>query len=195
MTAATRALTGAVIVEARALKTIRSSGPSAMLAAIAPKTRPPTMTIRKATTIAPKTCQPLPRTISRERPKAAITGDFSTTITGAITAQIVSRIRPGTISKIRPMPIAEPGQDAGPDQRQDEGRRRAEQLAGGEVAAPVLDVADQVHDHALVEGPGGDPDHRGDQQQEQAGAAMPLRIATTRKSQKATGSSTPALSR
>ena len=118
MTAATRALIGAVIVEARALKTIRSSGPSAMLAAIALKTMPPMTTIRKATTIAPKTCQPLPRTSSRERPKEAITADFSTTITGAITAQIVSRIRPGTISRNRPMPIADPGQDAGPDQRQ-----------------------------------------------------------------------------
>ncbi len=72
------------------------------------------MTIRKATTIAPKTGQPLPRTSSRERPKEAITGDFSTTITGAITAQIVSRIRPGTTSRIRPMPIPIPARMPAP---------------------------------------------------------------------------------
>ena len=92
-----------------------------------------------------------------------------------------------------PMPIAEPGEDAGPDQRQ---RRRASpsrtarrpRSRGGRPGR-----RGPGHDHPLVERAGDDADH---ERERAAGPgcepAMPLTIATTRKSQKATGSSTPA---
>ena len=62
---------------------------------------------RKITTITPKTCQPLPRTSSRLRPKDSSTPARSITITGTITAQMVSRKRPGMIRRTNPiaMPI------------------------------------------------------------------------------------------
>ena len=62
--------------------------------------------LRYASTIAPNTAHPSPRTSSRLRPNASITPRRSTTIDGATTAQIVIRIRPGTISSTNPMPIA-----------------------------------------------------------------------------------------
>ena len=71
-------------------------------------TSPTANTIRKASTIAPKTCQPWPRTSSRLLPKASNTPLSSTTMDGAMTDQIVSRIRPGTMIRTNPIAIAMP---------------------------------------------------------------------------------------
>jgi len=98
---------GAVRVEAIRLKRASIAKESEMLAPIARSTKLAIAVIRKTTMITPKTCQPLPLTRARERPKASIAPLCSTTITGAITDQMVSRIRPGTMIKARPiaMPI------------------------------------------------------------------------------------------
>ena len=95
MTAATSATTGAVSVELITLKRIRTPRLPEIPLPIAPRMPWTTATMMKTMTITPKTCQPLPRTSARERPKASMAPLRSTTITGAITDQIVNRIRPG----------------------------------------------------------------------------------------------------
>jgi len=76
--------------------------------AMMPSTMPTPTRIRKTTTSTPRTCQPLPLTSSRLRPKAPITPSPSTTIEGAPTAQIVTRKRPGMMKKKKPIPTAMP---------------------------------------------------------------------------------------
>ena len=125
-----------MIVCARALKTIRTASPLEMLAAMPPKTTLPARAIRKATMIVQKTGQPLPRTSSRERPKAAKTPLRSITITGAITAQIVIRKSPGAISSDEADPDPDPGEQPGADQRQQHRRRVAESSRTEESRLP-----------------------------------------------------------
>jgi hypothetical protein len=61
-----------------------------------------TMTARPTSRMTPNTFQPLPRTSSRLRPKAANTPGRSSTVTGATTDQIVSRISPGMMRNTKP---------------------------------------------------------------------------------------------
>jgi len=63
---------------------------------------------------------------------------------------------------------AKAGEDAGTNQRQDHGPGRLDQFADRGVAAAVLDVAHESHDHALVERRGDDADREPQRQQDQA---------------------------
>ena len=120
----------------------------------------------RAAAITPNTCQPLPRTSSRLRRSAANTPGRSSTTTGAATDQIVSRISPGTMSRMKPitMPIA--GDDADEDQLPEHRRGRAQQLPGAGVAAAVLDVGDELDDHAGEQRRRDQARSAGDQQRE-----------------------------
>jgi len=102
MTAAARAGNGAAKVVAKALKTIRRSGPPAIASPMLPRIKVATPAIRLAESTAPKTGQPKPATNPRERVKAAERSRRSITIAGASTAQIVIRMQPGTTNRMRP---------------------------------------------------------------------------------------------
>ena len=158
---------GAVRVEAIRLKRIRIPTLSEIPAPIAPRMALAMPVIRKTTKITPKTCQPLPRTSSRERPKESITPLRSTTIAGAITAQIVSRIRPGT-RREEADADRDAGEDADADQRQHDGPGGFDQVANRGIAAAVLHVLDQADDQSLVQGGGDDGDREADREEEEA---------------------------
>ena len=120
----------------------------------------------------------------------------SITIAGAITAHIVSRIDAGDDQQDQPDADPEGGEDAGPEQRPEDRQDRAHQVADRGVAATVLDVLDQADDHPLVEGADREADDGPDPEQGEHVASSALRRSpTTRNSQKAIGSSTPAWSR
>ena len=97
----------------------------------------------------PNTVQPWPRTSSRDRPNAAKTPGFSTTITGATTAQMVIRKSPGTIRRRKPEGDPEAGKEPCAEERQDRRRHPREDLTHRGVERPVARVLHRVDERAL----------------------------------------------
>src|SRR4029077_18711304 len=62
------------------------------------------------------------------------------------------------------------GEDAGRDQRQHHRPGGVDQVAGGGVAAAILDIADEADDHPLVEGRGDRADHDQDREESEVAA-------------------------
>ena len=93
------------------------------------------------------------------------------TITGASTAQIVSSQRPGDDQEQEADADADRGEDAGAQQRAEDRRDGAEELADAAVERAVLNVADGLDDHPLV--PDG-TEHREDERREARRRALPL---------------------
>jgi hypothetical protein len=104
MSAAVKAITGAMSAPMMATMSAPMTPPNAL--ASRPPSAPTTIAMSQTSRIVPKTCQPLPLTSSRLRPKAARMPGRSTTVTGITTDQMVSRIRPGMM--MRTNPIATP---------------------------------------------------------------------------------------
>ena len=129
--------------------------PASPIASMIPATMPTPIT---STTITPNTCQPLPRTSSRLRPSALQAAGALQHDHRRDTDQIVIRISPGMMIRMNPIRDPDAGDDPHQDQLADHRRGGLQQLTDGGVAPPVLNVGDQLDDHARVQR-GADEDH------------------------------------
>ena len=113
-----------------------------------PPSAPTTIAMSQTSRIVPKTCQPLPLTSSRLRPKAARMPGRSTTVTGTATDQIVSRIRPGMMMRTNPIATPMPNRIDTTITGTRTGVTLLNSSPSEAVAVAVLEVAHEHDDHA-----------------------------------------------